>query len=258
MNNQKLADNALMWKPSKRFGEPMRKFKQVIENKYNINIDDYWDFHKWSIEHLPELWAELWNFAGILYSKKFDKVIDLNIPFDELPVWFEGAKLNLAENLLKYRGDKLAFVIANGAEGKESMTYSQLFEASKLYASAFRKFGLKKGDVVACQMSNRKEAIIAMIAVISIGAIWAGVLSLLGSKAVLSRIRQIQPKVYFTIDRIPHERKHISMLEKIEEISEGLPSLTKVIIVPSNEDVRSKDISTIKNSCFLDEFLQLV
>ncbi|KAF8770347.1 Acetoacetyl-CoA synthetase like protein [Argiope bruennichi] len=106
-------------------------------------------------------------------------------------------------------------------------------------------------------MSNRKEAIIAMIAVVSIGAIWTGALPLLGAKAVLNRFKQVEPKIYLTIDSIPHERKRIDMLPKIKEITEGLPTLTKVIIVPSKEDSHSKDISDIKNSCFLDEFLQL-
>ncbi|GBN44051.1 Acetoacetyl-CoA synthetase [Araneus ventricosus] len=257
MNAKNLAEVPVVWQPDPQGGKIMRKFKKIIENKYNVNLDNHWDLHKWSIDHIPELWAELWDYAGVICSKKFDKVVDLSIPLEESPAWFEGATANLAENLLKYRDDKIALVLAGEDKETEYLTHAQLYEESKLYAAAFRKFGLKKGDVVVCQMSNRKEAVIAMIAVVSIGAIWAGALPLLGSKAILNRFKQVEPKVYLTINRIPHERKNIDMLPKIKEIAEGLPSLSKVIIVPSKYDSHSGDISGIKNSCFLDEFLQM-
>ncbi|GIY20709.1 acetoacetyl-CoA synthetase [Caerostris darwini] len=185
-------------------------------------------------------------------------VIDISIPIAEVsPTWFKGAKLNFAENLLKYRDDKVAFIIA-GENGKvEKLTFYQVFKKAELYASAFRKFGLKKGDVVVCQMSNRIEAMIGMIAVTSIGAIWSGALPLIGSKAVINRFKQVEAKVFLTIDQIVHQQKQIDMLPKILEIAEGLPTLKKIIIVPSTQESRFKDISDIKNSCFLDDFLQL-
>ncbi|XP_055952706.1 acetoacetyl-CoA synthetase-like [Argiope bruennichi] len=257
MNVKNFSEVPVMWQPDPGNGKIMQKFKNIIKEKYHVKIDNYWEFHQWSINHIQELWAELWDYSGIIYSKKFNKVVDLNIPLEDSPSWFEGAAANLAENLLKYRDDKIAFVLAGEDKETEHLTRAQLYEESKLYAAAFRKFGLKKGDVVVCQMSNRKEAIIAMIAVVSIGAIWTGALPLLGAKAVLNRFKQVEPKIYLTIDSIPHERKRIDMLPKIKEITEGLPTLTKVIIVPSKEDSHSKNISDIKNSCFLDEFLQL-
>ncbi|CAL1295524.1 unnamed protein product [Larinioides sclopetarius] len=257
MDTKNLAEVPVVWQPDSQGGQIMQKFKKIIEKKYKVNLDNYWDLHKWSTDHIPELWTELWDYAGVICSKKFDKVVDLRIPLEESPAWFEGARANLAENLLKYRDEKIALVLAGEDKETEHLTYAQLYEESKLYAAAFRKFGLKKGDVVVCQMSNRKEAVIAMIAVVSIGAIWTGALPLLGSKAVLNRFKQVDPKVYLTIDTIPHESKKIDMLPKIKEITEGLPSLSKVIIVASKEDSHSKDISSIKESCFLDEFLQL-
>ncbi|GFR18780.1 acetoacetyl-CoA synthetase, partial [Trichonephila clavata] len=114
----------------------------------NIKLDGYWDLQQWSVDHIPELWAEMWDFAGMISSKKFDKVIDLNTPLEKFPVWFTGAKLNLAENLLKYRDDKIAFIATGEGRCTKKITFSEVYKEAELYAAAFRKFGLKKGDVV--------------------------------------------------------------------------------------------------------------
>ncbi|GFW74740.1 acetoacetyl-CoA synthetase [Trichonephila clavipes] len=175
---------------------------------------------------------------------------------ENFPAWFTGAKLNLAENILKYSDDKIA-LIATGESGRtEKITFAEVYKEAELYAAALRKFGLKKGDVVTCQMSNRKEAIFGMIAVVSIGGIWAGALPLLGAKAVLNRFKLLEPKVFLTIDQVIQDKKITDMLPKIKEISEGLPSLEKIIIVASNEGSYSTDINGIKNSCFLKDFLE--
>ncbi|GFW74690.1 acetoacetyl-CoA synthetase [Trichonephila clavipes] len=139
----------------------------------------------------------------------------------------------------------------------EKFTFAQLYEEAKLYSAAFRKFGLKKGDRVACYMSNRKEAIFAMLGVTSIGAIWTGALPLLGSDAVINRFKQVNLRVLLTVDRFLQDAEEIDMLSKVKEIVKGLPSLEKVIIVASKPISYSKDISVIRNSCFLNEFLKL-
>ncbi|GIY45099.1 acetoacetyl-CoA synthetase [Caerostris darwini] len=240
-----------------RYGTVIKKFEKIIQDKYNIKIDSYWDLYDWSLDHIEELWAEIWDFSGIICSRRFDKVVDLSVPLENTPLWFEGAKLNLAENLLKYRDDKVALILAGEGRQTEKLTFFQLHKEAELYAAALRKFGLKKGDVVVCQMSNRKEAVICMIAVTSIGAIWTGALPLLGSKAVLNRFKLVEPKIFLTIDQIPNNGENINMLPKVKEIADGLPSLEKVIIVASKKESHSKVISGIRNSCFLDEFLQL-
>ncbi|XP_055952911.1 acetoacetyl-CoA synthetase-like [Argiope bruennichi] len=257
MATYSLADVKVMWKPDDRYGKAMKKFKKIIEDKYNVKLENYWDLHEWSINHIPELWAEMWDFAGVICSKKYEKIIDLNLPLESSPEWFQGAKVNVAENYLKYRDDHIALILTGEGRESETVTYAQLYKEAELYAAAFRKSGLKKGDVVVCQMSNRKEAVIAMIAVLSIGAVWAAAVPMLGATAALNRFAQVGPKCFITVDRIPHEKKIIDMLPKTKEIAEGLPTLEKVVIVEYKEDSHSRDISDIKNGIFLKEFLEL-
>ncbi|CAL1295517.1 unnamed protein product [Larinioides sclopetarius] len=257
MDYKQLVDVQQIWKPETHHGKQMKNLKKIIEEKYKVQFGDYMDFHKWSVENLCEFWAEMWDFLGVVSTEKFKTVIDLSVPMNDSPKWFEGAKLNFAENLLKYRDDRIALV-QDGEDSKvETYTFAQMYEQSRLYAAAFRKFGLEKGDRVACYMSNRKEAYFAMHAVTSIGAIWTGALPLLGSEAVLNRFKQVKPRVLLTIDRFLQEGEEIEMLSKVKDIVNDLPSLERVLIVASNSKSHTKDISHLKNSCFLDEFLKL-
>lgn len=256
--DRKSFENAqMMWKPNGEVGENRKRFVKLIEDKYHVKLGDYWDLHKWSVDNLEQFWAEIWDFSGVIYSEKYKKVIDLNIPMDKVPRWFEGAKLNFAENLLRYKDDRVALIMTGEERETVSATYAEIYEQVKLYAAAFRKFGIKKGDIVACFMSNREEPIYAMLGAVSIGAIWAGALPLIGAEAVLNRFKQINPRILLTTDRFRNSGYEIKMLQKVKTIAEGLTSLEKVIIVPSKEESKLKDISGIRNSCFLDEFLQL-
>ncbi|PRD28546.1 UNVERIFIED_CONTAM: Acetoacetyl-CoA synthetase [Trichonephila clavipes] len=149
MELQNFAEVQVMRVPKEEDGMVIKKFKKMIEEKYAVKLDDYWAFHDWSVNNLCEYWTEMWDFQGIVSSKRFDKVVDLGIPMNKSPKWFEGARLNYAENLLRYRDDNLALVVTGEDRETETVTYKQMYEEAKLYAAAFRKFGVKEGDIVA-------------------------------------------------------------------------------------------------------------
>jgi len=46
----------------------------------------------------------------VIHSKTFNEVVDLKKNVTDVPDWFEGALLNYAENMLRYRDDKPAIV----------------------------------------------------------------------------------------------------------------------------------------------------
>ncbi|GBM46102.1 Acetoacetyl-CoA synthetase [Araneus ventricosus] len=247
----------VMRKPDGAPGFYFNKLERLIEEKYNTKFNNYWEFHKWTTDHLAEFWSEFWDFVGIVHSKRFDEVIDCSVPMSDFPEWFKGAKLNYAENLLKFRDNRTAIIEAGEDKDPRYITFAEMYEESRLYAAAFRKFGIKKGDVVACYVSNRPEALFAMHATTSIGAIWTGALPLFGAQAVLYRMKQVNPRILLTIDRFPNDREEIDMLPKVKEVVNNLPSLEKVLIIPSKKESKLKDISDIRNSCFLDDFLKL-
>ncbi|XP_035228291.1 acetoacetyl-CoA synthetase-like [Stegodyphus dumicola] len=113
MNTRNFTNVEILWKPTEESAQETKNFMKLIESKYNTKLDDYWDLQKWSIEHISEFWSEFWHVSGIICSKIFDKVVDMNVPMEDLPPWFEGARLNFAENLLKYRDNHTALISAS-------------------------------------------------------------------------------------------------------------------------------------------------
>ena len=82
------------------------------------------------------------------------------------------SQLNFSENLLRYRDDRVAIQFKGEHSPLQSYTYKQLYLEVEILASAFRKNGLEKGDRVVGFLPNISETIIAILATVSIGAIW--------------------------------------------------------------------------------------
>ncbi|GFY42678.1 acetoacetyl-CoA synthetase [Trichonephila inaurata madagascariensis] len=133
-------------------------------------------------------------------------------------------------------------------EGRfEEVTYAQLFEEVKLYAAAFRKNGLRKGDLVCCMMNNRKEAVIGCLAAASMGAMWTGIQVYYGAKTAAKIANRMEPKFFLVPDGFFVEDIYVNLYEKIPIIVESAPSIEKVIIIPTRDETLSKGISHIRN-----------
>ncbi|XP_055934403.1 acetoacetyl-CoA synthetase-like [Argiope bruennichi] len=232
------------------------KFKKVIEEKYNKKFDSYWDFHKWTVDNFVDFWKEMFHYFNVIASVPYEKVFvkkGSNILDCE---WFPGARLNYAENILRIRDNRTAIICLDEHENEETITFAELYEQVKLYAAAFRKHGLEKGDRVGCYLSNRKEAVFAMLAATSIGAIWGGPLPYYGSRAASNILKMMDPKLVIAGDGFYNYGELYYQLDNLSTIVESLPNLTKLIIVPTLKDTLSKDISNIPKSIFLKDFLE--
>lgn len=93
---------------------------------------------------------------------------------DNIPIWFKDARLNLAENMLwaKKDSEKVAIIATGEGHGRRFITYGQLYKDVLKFAEALKSLGVEKDDRVAAYIPNCAEAVIAMLATTSIGAIW--------------------------------------------------------------------------------------
>ncbi|KFM69798.1 Acetoacetyl-CoA synthetase, partial [Stegodyphus mimosarum] len=231
-------------------------FTKFVEKKYGIQIGDYWNLQKWSVEKFPEFWECVWEFFYVKHSQPFTEVYDRKNDFLNME-WFKDARLNYAENILKYRDPKKLAIIATGDhDNVEYVTYEELYTETKIYAAALKDLGVKKNDVVTCYMANKKEAVFAFLATASIGALWCGALPLLGPRAVLSRFQQLDPKVLFTAGNFIFEGNEILMDEKIPQVVAGLPTLQKVVYVPRKDGSIKQSIKDTPKCCTISEFLK--
>jgi len=243
-----------LWKPSedKIQNANLTRFLGYVNGKHGKNLRTYPQLYQWSIESIPDFWARLWEFADIKASRGYDQVVD---DVRKMPgaKWFSGARLNFAENLLRYRDDRPAFIFRGETQKKAQMTYAELYAAVARLARSLRDLGVKPGDRVAGYMPNMMETAIAMLAATSVGAVWSSCATDIGSQAALDRLGQIEPKVLFTVNGYYYKGKPFSSLGNAAEIAKGIPSLKKVIV--ASYVGQPPDLTGIANSVRWEDFL---
>jgi acetoacetyl-CoA synthetase len=244
----------LLWTPSKeRIKQAnITRFIDFINKKHDLKIESYFQLYKWSIEKIPDFWAAMWEFGGIISSRKYDKVIDDLTKFPGAK-WFVGARLNFAENLLRYKDNHVAFIFKGETQKSTRMTCAELYTQVARLAKSLRNIGVVPGDRVVAYMPNLIETAVAMLATTSIGATWASCGADLGAPAAVDRLGQIEPKVLFTVDGYWYKNKTFNTLANAEIIAKQIPSLQKVIVVSYLQE--KPDISNIPRSVHYDEFL---
>jgi acetoacetyl-CoA synthetase len=244
----------LLWKPSEeRIKQAnITRFIEFVNKKYGENINSYFQLYKWSVERIPDFWAAMWEFGEIIYSKKYEKVVD---DLNKFPgaKWFIGAKLNFAENLLRYKDNRPALVFHGENRKKVKMTYAELYANVARLAKPLHEIGIAPGDRVGAYMPNIMETTIAMLAATSIGATWASCGSELGSISVIDRLGQIQPRILFTADGYVYKGKFFNILSNVERIVRAIPSLEKIIVVPYTEE--NPDIGHIPKASLYNDFI---
>lgn len=230
----------ILWKPTKKQiqDSQMTEFTNYVNDHYQLSLQNYKELHTWSVQNITDFWQTFWDYSKIIHTGKIVSVVDDD---SKMPgaKWFSGIKLNFAENLLRYRDDKIALIFKGESSLPDSqagkpryITYKQLYEKVSVLAGAMRNAGVQPGDRITGFLPNMPIAVIAMLASASIGAIWSSCSPDFGIKGVLDRFQQIKPKILFTVDGYYYNGKKFNYLDKVKQIAEQLPTLENVIVKP--------------------------
>ncbi len=244
----------LLWEPSddqiKKTN--MYRFMNFINERHHQDFSQYSQLHEWSINNISDFWAAFWEFADIIHSKPNDEIIDDD---SKMPGarWFTGARLNFAENLLRYRDDQVALSFNGEGRDPVKLTYAELYDEVARLAKSLKDAGIQVGDRVVGFMPNMPQTIIAMLAAASLGATWSSCSPDFGIKGVLDRFGQIKPRIIFTANGYQFKGKSIDSLERISDILKQLPSIEKVVVVPYTE--QRADISNVPNAVHYADFI---
>jgi acetoacetyl-CoA synthetase len=246
--------NNYLWQPDeeRKAKTNMVKFMQLVNSKYSLNMQDYQDLYQWSVENTQEFWAMIWEFTEIKSSINYTKVAE-NMEDMFNSAWFEGASLNFAENLLRFRDDRTAIVFRGENKVVKRLTYRELYRQVARLSDGLKQAGVAAGDRVAGFMPNMAETVIAMLAAASIGAIWSSCSPDFGFQGVMDRFGQIQPKMLFTANGYYYNGKEFDSLAKAAQIAANIPSVEKVVVVPYTQE--NPDISPVKNSVLFKDFM---
>jgi acetoacetyl-CoA synthetase len=243
-----------LWRPSEERikNANITGFISFVNERHSLSISGYQRLYDWSIENREDFWAAVWEFGNVIASMPYEKVLE-DSPTMIGAKWFIGARLNYAENLLRFRDNHVALVFKG--EGLETvrMTYAQLYDEVARLAVSLRQAGVVKGDRVAGYVPNMMHAVVAMLAAAGIGAIWSSCSPDFGIKGVLDRFGQIEPKILFTANGYYYNGKAHDSLDRIGGILKELPSIEKVVVIPYTEE--RADISSVPNGIHYQDFV---
>ncbi len=242
-----------IWTPSsQRIAQAnLSRFIEFANNNISDEINNYAQLFQWSIEQPEEFWPAVWRFSDVKASSEWTHVLTHGEQMPEAK-WFEGARLNFAENLLPRRDDKTALIFWSEDQQKRSLSYRELYQQVAKLSAAMRKAGIVVGDRVAGFMPNMPETLIAMLATTSIGAVWSSCSPDFGVNGAIERFGQIKPKLLFSADGYFFKGKAHDSVARVDEISRQLPSLEHVIIVPLLNE--KPDISMLANGVLYNDF----
>ncbi len=209
------------------------------------------DLWRWSVEHPERFWQDLWRRCGVVASQEASRVLDRP---DAMPGarWFPDARLNFAQNLLRRRDGTPAIVFVGEDGRRRELSWAELWDRVTALAAALIRDGIGLDDRVAGYLPNVPETIVAMLATSSIGAVWSSCSPDFGTRGVLDRFGQIEPKALVTVDGYLYGGKRLDLRPKLAEIVAGLPSLRRVVVVPFLDE--QPELGTIPSAVTLDAY----
>ena len=224
--------NKSLWKPSeqKKQESLLEDFSKFVNFNSNHNFKSLWE---WSVKNKEEFWSKFWDYSKII-GDKGKEVIRKNKIFNETK-FFPDSKINYAENILKKKTNDCAINFLSETGFEESITWKDLYEKVCKFSFYLKTLDLKKGDRVAAYVPNKIESIISFLACAKNGIIWSSCSPDFGTHGVVDRFKQIEPKVLITCDHYFYNGKKINILEKINNILKGIPSIKKTLVFAYNK-----------------------
>jgi acetoacetyl-CoA synthetase len=242
-----MSANPILWEPA----EEQIKSSAMYRFMRQQGFDNYDDLYRWSVDASPDFWEALCDFCGVRFAKtaastleRPDNIMDAG--------WFAGSELNYAEHLLRFDGKRAALIFTAENGARRELSFDELRQAVADAAEGLRRAGVASGDRVGGYLPNCPEAIIAMLASASIGAIWSSCSPDFGVSGVVDRFGQIEPKVLFTANAYLYNGKRFDCLETAAGIVAAIPSIERTVVIPFADD--AMDIAGIGDAVAFADF----
>ena len=226
-----------LWQPAPEqiASTNMTRFAREAALRWGRSFEDYADLHRWSVEAPEEFWLNVWDWTGVIGAGDTEPVV---VDRQQMPGarWFPNTRLNFAQNLLRRQDEALALIFQAENKVTRSISFAELYAQVARLADGLKQAGVVPGDRVCGFMPNMPETVAAMLASASVGAVWSSCSPDFGVQGVLDRFGQISPKLLFSADGYWYNGKTHDSLEKLREITNGLPSLEHTVVVPLISD----------------------
>ena len=243
-----------LWQPTpaRIASTNMTAFAKALGGAAGKTFADYEALWRYSVDAPESFWRFIWDWAGVVAGTRGETVIANK---GKMPgaAFFPDARINYAENLLKWRDDRDALVFRGEDKVKRRLSRKELYDQVSRAAKAMAAQGIKPGDRVAGYMPNMPETIIAMLAATSLGAVWSSASPDFGAQGVLDRFGQIDPTILVAVEGYHYNGKAHDCLGKLREVVAGLKTLKRVVVVSYTREQPALD--GIPNAMHWDDFL---
>lgn len=222
-----------IWTPTAEriAGSRIHHYMEWLKAERGLGFADYKALWQWSVDDLEGFWSSLWDYFEIKARQPYRQVLAQRVV--QGAQWFAGSELNFVDHVFRNaRTDKPAIVHASETSGLLSLSWAELQEQVASMAAHLRSLGISRGDRVGAYVPNTPEAIVAFLATASIGAIWSICSPDMGSRAVLDRFRQIEPKALFAVTSYRYGGKAHDRQDVVSTFAGELPSLRHIILLP--------------------------
>ncbi|MDH0125566.1 acetoacetate--CoA ligase [Brucella intermedia GD04153] len=222
----------IVWQPDEACFETSNLAKFARANGFDPR--DYDTMHRWSIADKGAFWRAVWDFTGVIGAAGVHSFVDDAEHPMTGAAFFPDARINLAENLLRGDDGAIAIIEADEAGHHGTITRAGLRAMVARTADGLRRAGVGKGDCVAGILPNRTEALVALLATVTLGAIWSSCSPDFGVIAILDRLGQIKPKVLFAATSYRYGGKDHDIAQRVVEIAAGMPSVQHLVVTAGN------------------------
>lgn len=267
-----------LWEHPNPKSHRMWAFLQKANKRHSLSLQTFNDLYEWSIgKHRNstrlDFWQLVWEDIAVIHEGGYSRIVDLDARMDSIPHWFEGVRLNFAENILYLRGrdgsgsrtarggkedGKVALTeVREGATEMRDVTWAEFRARVGLLENAMRARGVGRGDRVAVVASNSVDTLVCFLAVTALGGLFSSSSTDMGTKGILDRLTQIKPVWVFVDDAALYNGKTVDLRPKIRDIVAGLKDVKEFRGVVTQPRWRVPvDVSSLEKTVTLGDFLQ--
>ncbi len=229
---QAITEGSLLWQPTPEIIENanLTRYRHWLAEERGLTLASYPDLWQWSVDNIADFWGSLWTYFDLKASQTATTILgSCDMPGAE---WFVGTKLNYAENIFQKMNIQQPMMLYKAEdEPLQEISWSKIYKQTRQVAHALREMGVQPGDRVVAYMPNIPETMVAVLACASLGAVWSSCSPDFGSRSVLDRFTQIEPKVLLTVDGYNYNGKAFDRRDVVAELQASLPTLEKTILV---------------------------
>lgn len=220
--------SSVLWTPASAAFQSSNLARFSTANGFDPH--DYETLHRWSIGDPGAFWRAVWDFTEVIGDPGAVSFLsDDNAPMTGSR-FLPEASLNLAENLLRGDEERVALIEADESGHFRTVTLGELRRLVARTARGLRAAGVVKGDCVGGILPNRVEGLVALLAALSVGAVWSSCSPDFGAAAIVDRLGQIGVKVLFAAPCYRYAGREHDISDRLAEIVAAMPSVTTLVL----------------------------